>query len=67
MCDQIIVFPKICSICGSKNAQHEIDANGFAEMNEMMCDNCFTALTHIQRATSEKQDREMRKSKLRII
>ena len=67
MSDKIIAFHRSCSICGIGKAEHVIDSNGFAEMDEMICEHCVQAFQQLQLSSLAKQNREMRMSKLRIV
>jgi hypothetical protein len=67
MSDNIIAFPRSCSICGIGIAEHIIDSNGFAAMDEMICEHCVQALYQLQLSSLAKQNREMRMNKLRVV
>lgn len=67
MSDDIIEFPRSCSICGIGNAEYVIDSNGFSAMDEMICEHCVQAFNQLQQASLAKQNREMRMNKLRIV
>ncbi len=67
MNSSLIMFPRVCTICGSPNAEHVIDANGFGEMDERLCDRCSQTLDQLQASRQAKEQYEMRLSKLRVV
>lgn len=67
MNNSIIMFPRVCSICGSPNAEHVIDANGFGDMDERLCDRCSLTLDQLQASRVAIEQYEMRLSKLRVV
>ena len=67
MSDDIIAFPRSCSICGIGKAEHVIDSNGFAAMDEMICEHCVQAFRQLQLSSLAKENRDMRMNKLRVV
>lgn len=62
--DPVIIFPKICTLCGREDQKFSrINSGEYAENDEFFCSLCMAAIEQLQQQISLKKKNEMIQSK----